>query len=987
MFVEKRFTLPDDIIAIQKKYPVKFGFNGFGEIVYYTNYSRRKSNGVQEQWGDTCRRVVEGAMSIRKNWYLMHGLKWDEFHWSKEAVDLFFYIYTLKLLPPGRGLWAQGTDYVYERGSMALNNCGASAVRNDSFAEDVGWIMDALMCGTGVGLRIFTDNALRDVSYTPPTESKIMFTVEDSREGWVNSVIRLLKSYNKTYNEYNRSYIFNYDKVRKLGEPIRGFGGTASGPKPLILLHNRIREFMHSFITGKSNSIRLIADIANSVGACIIAGNVRRSAEQICGSLQDETFLNLKNYKLNPEREEIGWMSNNTVGLEHINDFLKLDNIVENICDNGEPGLLNLLNLRKYERYGHIGRPDPAIMANPCLHEDTTVLEQTKGSMCIKYLKRGDMIWSKGGWTKVLNVYDKGVKDVYTYETTKGNINLTENHEVINEDIKIQVKNTTYLERLRGYQLSEYFTLNCLDTQDIIDGLVLGDGSNKKGCSYRYLNIGKDDKDYFKSEITDFIGKKLDTKLYQTFSSLKWDDLPKMWERQVPVKFRYASSIKILGFLRGLYSANGSVIVSRGRPRVTLKSTSKKLIEQVQVMLSSVGIASYFTINKSKKVKFSNGVYKCKKSYDLNITSRDVIQFRNYIGFIQKYKIRKLNIALRIYTFKNNTSDKCCIVNKYYLGKHQVYDITVDNNSHTFWANGFNVSNCGEIGLEDKELCNLMELFPVRAKSKKEWLRMCELGTMYATSVSLLPTHDEQTNAVIARNRRIGLSICGVSDWFDKWGAFKIVRFMRDGYSHIKETAKFLNEQAGVPTPIRITTVKPSGTVSQLAGVSPGMHFPIHTYAIRRMRISETSPVLKVLEQAGLPIEDDVYVKGTTKVIEYPIYTGTTRPVSQVSAWEQFSLLALLQREWSDNMVSCTINFKDSEKPDLSRMLAHFIPLIKSVSLLPFKDKVYPQMPYEGISKDEYTERLSCLKKIDWSGFEGSDGKENKYCSNDSCEI
>jgi len=659
MFVEKRFKLPDDIVDIQKKYPVKFGFNGFGEIVYYTNYSRKKSNGVQEKWGDTCRRVVEGSMSIRKNWYLTHGLKWDDFYWTKEAVDLFFYIYVLKLLPPGRGLWAQGTQYVYERGSMALNNCGASAVKNGSFAEDIGWIMDALMCGTGIGLRVFTDNTLRDSLYIPPVDSEIMFTVEDSREGWIKSVIGLLKSYNKSYNEHNRSYIFDYSKVRKLGEPIKGFGGTASGPEPLILLHTRIREFMQSFITKKSSSIRLIADIANSVGACIIAGNVRRSAEQICGSLHDETFLNLKNYKLNPEREEIGWMSNNTVGLEHVNDFLKLDNIIETICDNGEPGLLNLLNLRKYERYGHIGRPDPAIMSNPC----------------------------------------------------------------------------------------------------------------------------------------------------------------------------------------------------------------------------------------------------------------------------------------------------------------------------------------GEVGQEDKELCNLMELFPVRAKSKKEWLRMCELGTMYATSVSLLPTHDERTNAVIARNRRIGLSICGVSDWFDKWGAFKIVRFMRDGYSHIKEAAKFFNEQAGVPTPIRITTVKPSGTVSQLAGVSPGMHFPTHTYAIRRMRISETSPVLKVLEEAGIPIEDDVYVKGTTKVIEYPIYTGTTRPVSQVSAWEQFSLLALLQREWSDNMVSCTINFKDSEKPDLSRMLAHYIPLIKSVSLLPFKDNVYPQMPYEGISEKEYTERLSCLKKIDWSGFEGSDGKENKYCSNDSCEI
>jgi len=301
--------------------------------------------------------------------------------------------------------------------------------------------------------------------------------------------------------------------------------------------------------------------------------------------------------------------------------------------------------------------------------------------------------------------------------------------------------------------------------------------------------------------------------------------------------------------------------------------------------------------------------------------------------------------------------------------------------------NAFLSNPCGELCVEDKELCNLMELFPIKAKSRKEWLRMCELSTLYTTSVALLPTHDHRTNAVQARNRRIGVSICGVSDWFDKWGSFKIIRFMRDGYDHIRDTAKFYNEQAGVPTPIRVTTVKPSGTVSQLGGVNPGMHFPLFTHAIRRMRISETSPVLRLLEQANFPVEDDVYIKGNTKVIEYPIYTGTTRPLSVVSAWEQFSLLSLLQREWSDNMVSCTISFKESEKEDLSRMLAHFLPLVKSVSLLPLKEEVYPQMPYEGITEEEYNKRMSSLGRINWSDFEGSDGKANKYCSNDSCDI
>jgi len=659
MFVEKRFTLREDIVSdIQRKHSFKFGFGGFGEIVYQTNYSRRKPDGTQEKWMDTCRRVVEGALSIRKNWYSMHSLKWDDQYWTNQASDLLYYIYTLKMLPPGRGLWAQGTEYVYERGSMALNNCGASAIWSDSFAEDLGWVMDSLMCGTGVGLRLFTNDQLREQLEVPApkVDQNNYIDIADSREGWVNSVIQLLNSHRKGGD--TRYISFNYDKIRKLGSPIKGFGGTASGPKPLIELHERIRKYMYDFIYKRHDHTRTFADIANAIGQCIIAGNVRRSAELILGSPHDDSFLNLKNYELHPERAEIGWMSNNTALFQDKSDFSKLEKIAEMICVRGEPGISNMHNVQKYERFGQIGRPDKAFMCNPC----------------------------------------------------------------------------------------------------------------------------------------------------------------------------------------------------------------------------------------------------------------------------------------------------------------------------------------SEIPLEDKELCNLMELFPVRAKSKKEWLRMCELGTMYTTSVSLLPTHNEETNAVVARNRRIGISICGVSDWFDKWGAFKIIRFMRAGYDHIKETAQFYNEQAGVPIPIRITTVKPSGTVSQLAGLSPGMHFPTHKFAIRRMRISETSPVLAILERAGIPVEDEVNNKGT-KVIEYPIYTGATRPISEVTAWEQFSLLALLQREWSDNMVSCTISFKEEEKNDLSRMLAHYIPLIKSVSLLPIKSGIYPQMPYEGITEEEYKKRVECLKPLDWSNFEGSDGKENKYCSNDTCEL
>jgi len=121
---------------------------------------------------------------------------------------------------------------------------------------------------------------------------------------------------------------------------------------------------------------------------------------------------------------------------------------------------------------------------------------------------------------------------------------------------------------------------------------------------------------------------------------------------------------------------------------------------------------------------------------------------------------------------------------------------------------------------------------------------------------------------------------------------------------------------------------------------------------------------------------------------EFPIDQGKTRKATDVSAEEQFSLLALLQREWSDNMISCTIYFDPkTEGPQIEYMLAQFIPVIKSVSMLPHSDTgAYVQMPYEGITKKIYEERLSKIQKIDWSSFGGSDGIESNFCTNDSCE-
>ncbi|GAH29173.1 unnamed protein product, partial [marine sediment metagenome] len=127
----------------------EFGFNGFGEAVYYRTYSRRKDNGTQEHFPDTAIRVVEGIISVRKNHMINNKLPWNDDEWQSFGEKMGAAMMEGRFLPPGRGLWACGSNIMYERGSAACNNCGVSTTEN--LILGCSWTMDMLMCGVGVG--------------------------------------------------------------------------------------------------------------------------------------------------------------------------------------------------------------------------------------------------------------------------------------------------------------------------------------------------------------------------------------------------------------------------------------------------------------------------------------------------------------------------------------------------------------------------------------------------------------------------------------------------------------------------------------------------------------------------------------------------------------------------------------------------------------------------------------------------------------------
>ena len=315
--------------------------------------------------------------------------------------------------------------------------------------------------------------------------------------------------------------------------------------------------------------------------------------------------------------------------------------------------------------------------------------------------------------------------------------------------------------------------------------------------------------------------------------------------------------------------------------------------------------------------------------------------------------------------------------------------------------------------------------------------------------MSLLPTHQPSTNKVVARNRRIGVSIIDGAFWMDVEGLHKVTSYLREGYVTVRKTNKWANGEAGVPEGIKVTTIKPGGTVPKLVGGIGGIGYATFNCTLRRVRVAHNNPIIPILREAGVG-EEFCQFDDKTLIFKFPMYQHG-RPATEVSLWEQALNLVTFQREWADNSVSNTLYFKpkwclykvinlisdkdifsiiekeldwkitelktedntDTEKYKLEydndgeiqqinfykydpnheenilhTVLSHIIPLIKTCSFLPHSAVgVYPQMPEEGLSVEEYEIMKSQLKPFNWETFGGSDGEDERYCHGGICDV
>lgn len=1132
MYVKERFVLEPETVSLLKQLEPEFGYGEFGEFMFYRSYSRQKKDGGQEDWADCVTRVINGTMSIRRDWYLKNRIAWSEDFWQEYAYGMAVSMFEMRWMPPGRGLWAMGTDFIYERGSMALYNCAYTDL-TDNLGEDIEWLMDSLMNGVGVGFSPIRNDSMQ--LYQP--RGSYTHVIEDTREAWCHSVRALIEAYTTPDRMYP---YFDYSKVRGPGLPIKGFGGISSGPEPLEKLHKRIRTFCERYLSDpKYDSVTFKTDLANVVGCCVVAGNVRRSAEIAIAPIDDHTFMDLKNYNLYPYRAEHGWMSNNSVVLEKDADFDKLGMIADRVKLNGEPGFLNVRNFP----FGRLGRQetvpyDKAKRLNPCITGDTKVaVADGRGYVAIKDLidkdvpvycvdEHDNIVIRQMRNPRVTGLNQKILKVTFD---SGDSVRVTENHKFMLRDGSFkEAKNLQFNDSLAvmhrytpeacegesywdkyisiGYRantVAEHVTiarhlLGLLDTDhvhhkdenrlnnhpDNLEPKHSTDHLSEHSVGMENANCSG----YTNEQLIE-IGVNLCKRLGRKFSH-------KEWQQYGPIKsfsgFRKNELGSIVEFAFTCAKRAG-VLNEELDPR-----TLRKYVEleeqgyEVKVIGSKVHIKKKcevcnepFWVDQARreqgacsaacgallvaKLKSTSASREAatEKKQDLFTKQLDVYTgLRATLGrkpikdeFKDACELKDLSSwvswkKLELHAIGHNHR----VVSVEEDGYEDVYNGTVDD-YHNFFVGGWvrytekgrkvetGICNtqCGEITLEHREVCNVAETCPTRCYDEKQWYKACEYATFYTSTVSLLPTHQPTTNAVVARNRRIGVSIIDFTGWKHERGLHKVIKYLREGYKVVTDTNKRFAAEAGVPESIRKTTIKPGGTVPKVVGRTPGAGYPTFDYTLRRVRIQRNSPIWAVLVMANVPYEQDFY-SDNTDVFEFPIIQGPAKPAEQVSLWEQAMNLVILQREWSDNAVSNTLYFKpkwqlvehidrdhvqalnmytqyaaslilgdeqewstgdlkikfnrhvspleidvyelnpNHEEDDIEAVLASIAPSVKSVSLLPHTaGGVYKQMPEEGITKEEYNRRVSEIRPIDWSVYQGGDGIDEKYCDAGHC--
>ena len=973
------FSLTETFI---KKYKGKQpAWGPLGLFTFRRTYARTLDTGKLEEFWQCLQRVVEATFLVQKIHCSEQHIPWDNRKAQISAQEMFKRMWAFKFLPPGRGLANMGARVMWERGGACLNNCGFVSTKDidTDFSGPFTWLMSMSMHGCGVGFDTLGSGA--EMYLRRPRMSREPHIAEDSREGWVDCFRRVLDAFTGS-DTLPKSWDFS--KIRPEGSPIKTFGGIAPGPGPLKKLIDKTQEYLERYQEhDQLVDTTLIVDIMNFAGEAVVSGGVRRTAEIAIGSPDDEEFLRLKNKEFMDDPELARWASNNTLNAVKGMDYTSL---ALSSVTTGEPGYWWQDTAKRYGRLKDTpnGKDRRAMGLNPCVSGDTLILTN-KGYQRIDETLYPVIIWNGKRWSTVhpkITGYHQRLFRVTLSDSTY--LDCTPNHKwhiaTGKQWQSFVVKQTQDLnigDRLVKFEMPEikegnnYSNMYC-------QGFYAGDGQGtKKSIGALIYDHSADLLEHFKT-LGCTVGK-YQSKYHRTWVGMSHLNLNEKYF--VPLNGNLNSKLE---FLSGLLDSDGTVLTNPNSKMLQISNTNLDFLNQVRLMLTTIGVQAKVTQSRPDRqnVSMPGGNYNCKAQYRLLVNSQDTYR-------LIKLGLKSWHHSLPCLKPQRDARRFVTVTQIQNLGViDKVYCFTELQN-HTGTFNGIVTGQCGEQTLENKELCNLVETFPANHDDIEDYLRTLKFAYMYAKTVTLIKTHSKQTNAVMQRNRRIGLSQSGIVQQINKVGFREHVICCDTGYDTICHWDEVYSDWLCISKSIKKTTVKPSGTVSLLVGATPGIHYPHSKYYIRRIRVPKQSGVWEQMKKAGYKVEPDKNLADSTVVIEFPVEEKDfVWKKSDISVWEQLELAAQMQYYWSDNQVSITVTVKPEETADAIKALAMYDTRLKCVTFLPVDPfKQYEQAPYEEITKTEFNKRTKLIKKMKLEIQKEIDRHVDVFCDGDSCVL
>ena len=281
-----------------------------------------------------------------------------------------------------------------------------------------------------------------------------------------------------------------------------------------------------------------------------------------------------------------------------------------------------------------------------------------------------------------------------------------------------------------------------------------------------------------------------------------------------------------------------------------------------------------------------------------------------------------------------------------------------------------------EIILRDRGVCNLTEVNMAKYVNDNGEVNFDglyeaqKLSALIGYRMATIELEIHEWNLVNQEDRLVGCSLTGMTDFMHKahmtYSDMKpILNELRD---IAKNTVNNLADSLGMNRPKLVTTIKPSGTISQLPTVSSGLHFNHSQYFIRRVRVSAQDPLAIALDEMGYSWSPEVgqtVDNHDTKVFEFPIKAPKGKYKGDVGAIEQLEWYKLLMNEYVDHNASITVHVKDEEWDDVTTWLYDNWDDVLGISFLPYDGGVYKLAPYESITESEYHEMLKEIPEFD----------------------